>query len=104
MEFKKACDLNYGAGVLSAIQQNKKALHYLSQISGIRLETKEIKNLCNIADKYGKSKFSGAGGGDCGIAFLMNDDRINELKSEWKQAGIIPLDLDSYEHGIKMVP
>lgn len=99
MEFMKSCKLNYGIGILNAIHLNRMALQYLSQTSKMELETIEIKDLCYIADKYGKSKFSGAGGGDCGIVFFINSDRIEELKSEWKQAGIIPLDLEIAREG-----
>ena len=99
MEFIQSCDLNYGEGILQAIHKNRTALQYLEAITGVQLETKEIIELCRIADKYGRGKFSGSGGGDCGIAFLMDDVKIDDLKQEWLKAGIIPLDLESSKLG-----
>ncbi len=99
-EFIRSCELGQEAGIFRAIQRNRRALQYLSDITGVQLETKEIRSLCHIADQYGKSKFSGAGGGDCGIAFLAHSEEMEALKQEWEQAGIMPLDLQSSEHGV----
>ncbi len=98
-EFIGSCALGQEAGVLHAIHENRRALQYLSDITGVQLETKEIRLLCQIADQYGSSKFSGAGGGDCGIALLHCLGDINALKQEWEGAGILPLDIQSAEHG-----
>jgi len=103
MEFIHACESNNKKGILSAIYKNRTALQYLQEITGLQLETQEIINLCRIADKYGKGKFSGAGGGDCGIAFLMNEEKIYDLKREWMEAGIIPLDIQSSKLGVALV-
>lgn len=91
-EFIRSCELSDGTGILNAIHNNRTALQYLSETTGIQIETKEIRKLCSIADRYGRGKSSGAGGGDCGIAFLLGDDGLEALKQEWEQAGIIPLD------------
>ncbi|NLU51644.1 MAG: phosphomevalonate kinase [Clostridiaceae bacterium] len=95
MEFIRACDLNSGERILKAIHKNRTALQYLEDITGLQLETKEIIELCRIAEKYGSGKFSGAGGGDCGIAFLIDKEKIEDLKQEWLKSGIIPLELQS---------
>ncbi len=100
LEFVKACELKEEAGILDAVHLNRIALQVLSNISQIQLETKEIKTLCDIADRYGKSKFSGAGVGDCGIAFLREGNKSKDLEEEWKQAGIVPLDLEISEGGL----
>lgn len=100
MEFIRSCDLNNGEGILQAIHKNRTALQYLEEITSLPLETKEIIELCRIADKYGRGKFSGAGGGDCGIAFLMNEAKIEDLKQEWLKAGIIPLNLQNSKLGV----
>ena len=98
-EFISSCDLGQEAGIIHAIHENRRALQYLSNITGIQLETKELRSLCQIADQYGASKFSGAGGGDCGIALLHSLVDINTLKQAWEGAGILPLDIQSAEHG-----
>ncbi len=102
-EFIRACQLGHEAGILQAIQKNRMALQYLSSITGEQLETKEIKDLCQLANKYGSGKFSGAGGGDCGIALLTNGQEIEALKEEWLQAGIIPLDINIAKQGVMRV-
>lgn len=99
MDFIRSCVLSNGEGVLWSIHKNRMALQYLGDITGVQLETKEITKLCLIADKYGRGKFSGAGGGDCGIAFLMSEAKIEDLKQEWQEAGIMPLDLQSSKFG-----
>lgn len=96
--FIRSCKLKDGIGVLNAIHHNRRALQYLSNMSGVPIETEEIKTLCDIADQYGRGKSSGAGGGDCGLAFLLGDDKLDSLKEEWEQAGIIPLDLQVSEY------
>ncbi len=103
MEFIHSCDLNNKEGILQAIQNNRTALQYLESITGMQLETKEIIKLCQIAEEYGRGKFSGAGGGDCGVAFLINEARIDDLKHEWLKVGIIPLDLQSSKLGAAQV-
>ncbi len=99
-ELISSCKRRYEAGILTAIHRNRTALQYLSDITGMQLETKEIKTLCQIADQYGAGKFSGAGGGDCGFAILTSAERIGALRQEWKQAGIIPLDIRITKQGV----
>ncbi len=96
-EFIRSCELGQAAGILHAIHENRMALQYLSSITGIQLETKEIRRLCQIADQYGSSKFSGAGGGDCGFALLHRFDDMDTLKQEWEGASIMPLDIQISE-------
>ncbi len=98
-EFIRSCELGHGAGILHAIHENRMELQYLSNITGIQLETKEIRRLCQIADQYGSSKFSGAGGGDCGFALLYRLEDMDALKQEWEEAGIMPLDIQISEQG-----
>jgi len=100
LEFIRSCDLNDGEGILQAIHKNRIALQYLEDVTGLQLEIKEIMELCRIAEKYGRAKFSGSGGGDCGIAFLIDEAKIENLKQEWMKAGIIPLDLKSSNLGV----
>lgn len=78
---------------LEAICNNRIALLGLGERAGVNIETKKIKTLCTIADKFGRGKSSGAGGGDCGIAFTHGEEKSQELWLEWKEAGILPLDI-----------
>lgn len=77
---------------IDALYKNRMALLALGERSGVKIETKRIKTLCTIADKFGRGKSSGAGG-DCGIAFTYGEEKVHELWSEWKEANILPLDI-----------
>ena len=78
---------------IEALYNNRIALLGLGERAGVNIETKRIKTLCAIADKYGRGKSSGAGGGDCGIAFTHREAKYQELWLEWKEAEILPLDI-----------
>ncbi len=78
---------------IDALYKNRVALLGLGERAGVNIETKRIKTLCTIADKFGRGKSSGAGGGDCGIAFIHGEEKLQELWFEWKEADIVPLDI-----------
>ncbi len=78
---------------IESLYNNRRALLELGERAGVNIETKRIKTLCTIADKFGRGKSSGAGGGDCGIAFIEGELKYKELCLEWKEVGILPLDI-----------
>lgn len=74
-------------GFCQAICHLRKYLLDLSGISKVELETKELRELVEIAQKYDAvAKLSGAGGGDCGIIFLFDkgqkDFIIHEMQAK----------------------
>lgn len=78
--------------IIELIKQNRKQLLDLSNASQCNLETKEHTILAEIAEKYGcAGKFSGAGGGDCGIAISFDKEKSKKIKNAWKRNGITPL-------------
>lgn len=79
---------------ISGLSQNRKALMRLSEAAETTIETVKLKELIRIADKFGSGKTSGAGGGDCGIAFLSGESSVAELYAEWSKEQILPLHLD----------
>lgn len=80
--------------LLSLINQNRDYLRVLSQKSGIELEIAPLTTLISIAQKHGAAaKFSGAGGGDCGIALCSSQEQAEKIKHDWHEAGIIPIDM-----------
>lgn len=87
---------------IKALAQNRKVLQRLGENAGIPIETEELKTLCDIAERFGSSKSSGAGGGDCGIAFLIGDNEMQKLFEAWKAADISPLDLRVSETGVSI--
>ncbi|MBS4537369.1 phosphomevalonate kinase [Clostridium sp. D2Q-11] len=88
---------------INSLAQNRKTLQKLDEMTGITIETAELKTLCDIAEAFGSGKSSGAGGGDCGIAFLKSDNQKEELYRAWKAVNISPLNLSISKKGISIV-
>lgn len=86
--------------VMTGISENRQALRKLGEFAVVPIETPKLKVLIDLADKYGKAKSSGAGGGDCGIAFIQNMDQKEELYKDWRKEGIIPLYLNVSNNGL----
>lgn len=85
-----------------SLSQNRKVLKKLGENTGINIETMKLRKLCSIADTFGSGKLSGAGGGDCGIAFLLGDSQKQEIFKIWKEADIMPLDLRVSKMGVSI--
>lgn len=84
--------------ILDGITANRQALATLGKNAESNIETALLKELCDITERNGGAgKPSGAGGGDCGIAFLAGREKERKVISEWGKAGIKPLNL----HGIR---
>ncbi|MCM3571219.1 phosphomevalonate kinase [Neobacillus mesonae] len=87
---------------IASLAKNQHALTVLGEKSGADIETTKLKDLCSIAERFGGGKSSGAGGGDCGIAFLRNGREIEKLYQEWKEKGIEPLELTISQTGVEV--
>lgn len=96
----KGFEMNDCTEVINALKENRKALQKLGENARTDIETEKLKALCTIAEEFGSGKSSGAGGGDCGIAFLKDSYSVNALYEEWKNADISPLDLKVSEVGV----
>ncbi|WHT47212.1 phosphomevalonate kinase [Sporosarcina thermotolerans] len=88
---------------LLSLMMNRNALMQISDQADAGIETLELKQLIEIANKYGVGKTSGAGGGDCGIAFIKNGQDTESLKNDWKEALIEPLDLRVSTEGATVI-
>lgn len=78
------------------LQATTQARHLLSGLSS-QVETPTLARLADIAESCGGAgKTSGAGGGDCGIAFASPSATPQILK-QWEDSGIIPLDVTKHE-------
>ena len=78
------------ADTLSLIEQNRQLLLNLSSISGVELETPELKRMIAQAESCGAvAKFSGAGGGDCVIALCFDQAVVQKVKNVWTQSFIV---------------
>ncbi|QAA31808.1 phosphomevalonate kinase [Clostridium manihotivorum] len=87
---------------IKSLNQNRKALQSLEEASSITIETETLKRLCSIAERFGSGKSSGAGGGDCGIAFLEGSNNKKELYEAWKHNDIKPLNLEVAKVGVSV--
>ncbi len=66
------------------------------------LETEELSKLADVAEEHGVSgKFSGAGGGDCGIAVCFDGITAEKIKQHWKETGLYPIDIKISRTGLK---
>lgn len=84
--------------IAASIRLNRHLLLKMSQAKHITLETPLLLTLSRIAEKYGAaSKTSGAGGGDCGIAFTHSRLQKKQIVSEWRANKIEPLALNVYD-------
>ncbi len=78
---------------IASLTENRQALLALSLHANVQIETPTLKTLIQHANVYGSGKSSGAGGGDCGIAFVDSERKAQQLYKAWRKAGILPLDL-----------
>lgn len=82
------------------IKQNRQALAALGRDADVEIETPLLAKLSDLAEQLsGAGKLSGAGGGDCGIAFMLSDEQQRKLRIAWQKAGIKPLTIQPYING-----
>lgn len=83
--------------ISTLITRNRFLLKQMGENSGVMIETPALKALCDISEQYGAvAKSSGAGGGDCGVAFLTHTKNEDLIIQQWKKHAIIPLSLSIY--------
>ena len=89
---------------LTGIKQNRRSLSTVGEKAGVEIETELLRVLCDLAEQFtGAGKPSGAGGGDCGIAFVTSLDAAEELVEAWVASGIKPLAINVYPFGPKII-
>ncbi|MBP1969997.1 phosphomevalonate kinase [Virgibacillus natechei] len=86
--------------MMEGMKQNRAALAQIGEAANVAIETPLLTQLCDLAEEYGGAgKPSGAGGGDCGIAFMPSKEKAYELERAWEKVGIKPLILQPNEQG-----
>lgn len=96
----QACVCDNADDFLAAYADASRVMSAFSEASGGFAETTKLKELKTIAEKYGfVGKFSGAGGGDCGIAIGKAPSDTIQLRQEWNEAGIIAMNWKLLEKG-----
>ena len=88
--------------VIAGMKANRSALRALGIEANVPIETPKLTNLIEAALPFGAAKTSGAGGGDCGIAFIKQADEIEQVYRLWCEVGIEPLKLNVSAVGVKI--
>ena len=90
--------------LLEGVKQNRRALATAGDQANVAIETPLLTKLCGLAEQFGGAgKPSGAGGGDCGIAFMSSKKEADELLGAWSEAGIKPLNIQVNEAGASVI-
>lgn len=86
--------------LFQGIKANRKALDQVGKAADTSIETPELAVLCELAENLGGAgKPSGAGGGDCGIAFMPSKETAEKLALAWEKEGIKALALAPFTGG-----
>jgi len=89
--------------IISLLKENRKLLKDFSERSKNNLETKELSKLSDLADEAGGvGKFSGAGGGDCGIGVSFDEDTKIKIENSWKENGLYLISADISKQGVSI--
>lgn len=98
-ETLKARDLKAFVRQLTA---QRRLLLQLNEVMVYPPETPDLQRLCDIAESLGGAgKFSGAGGGDCGLAWVPAAAQ-ETLHAQWQAAGVTPLHLALDTGGVRV--
>lgn len=90
--------------LLEGIRKNRHCLATIGEIAGVEIETDLLAELAELAERFdGAGKLSGAGGGDCGIAFIPSAEKSIQLLKTWESAGIQPLSIQPYLKGAHLI-
>lgn len=90
--------------VLKGVEENRQALSDVGNDACVEIETALLAKLADLAKQFGGAgKLSGAGGGDCGIAFVESKEKYNQLKMAFEDNGIKPLTIEPYYHGATVI-
>lgn len=91
------------AAVLDAVDISARLLEHLGEVSGADIVCEEHRRLSAVAAECGVSyKSCGAGGGDIGVAFTTEPDRLTTFAEQAEQAGFHPLDLAVDPRGLSV--
>lgn len=103
IELISALKENNEEKIIELIKKNRILLLELSEKSKNNLETSELKLLSDIADENGGAgKFSGAGGGDCGIGISFEKTIKEKIESKWEENKIFLINANISEKGVSL--
>jgi len=102
-EFVAACAADDADALLRGVRTAGELLARLGAIAGIPILTAGLRRACRAGAPRAAVKPSGAGGGDCAIAALREEDR-DWLRSAWRAAGLRPIAVDAAAAGARCEP
>lgn len=80
------------------IQRHRHLLSQLQQETDLLIETEVLSEFIKIAEQFGGvAKTSGAGGGDCGLAFFDDSKPTEPIMEAWRQASVQIIPLKFYQ-------
>lgn len=83
---------------VNGLKTNQKLLNQLSKKTGVIIETDTLSAFIHLAkEHHGVAKTSGAGGGDCGIAWFSQKSDFDSFQKSLIQSDITPLNLNIYK-------
>jgi phosphomevalonate kinase len=89
-----AIALGDGGKLCEAVERAGACLERFGAETGLPIVTARLHRLIATARRAGAvAKPSGAGGGDCGIAFAPTPSVAAAVRAAWRDAGILPLDV-----------
>lgn len=89
--------------ILAAVQEYAAAWRELDRSARLGVfsrEHRQLEGLAGAADCVYKP--SGAGGGDCGLAFSTDRERLDALRGSAREAGFLPLTVDLGVKGLRI--
>lgn len=90
-------------GFLEALRTNEHALANFGNVTGVNIETEELKKMSALANRCGGAgKLSGAGGGDCGIAVSFRESVDELIRKSWIDQGIHVIDAKLDHEGVRI--
>lgn len=96
----KGIQTNESTSFYEGIKENRLALSTLGKHANVPIETEKLYLLSMAAERFGGAgKLSGAGGGDCGLAFVPKHTNIQQLYDAWEEKGIVPLHISIHPNG-----
>lgn len=95
---------NRGADrVLATVQEYAAVWRELDRSAGLGVFSREHRRLASLARAADcVYKPSGSGGGDCGLAFSTDRERLGALRASARQAGFLPLAVDLGVEGLRV--
>jgi phosphomevalonate kinase len=87
--------------LLDAVDRSAALLTQLGASLDLPIVTPALATLVRTANRAGAAaKPSGAGGGDCGIAFATSQRQAAAVRAAWEDAGILPLEIALAPEGV----